>query len=66
MNGIRNLVNLQMDKDGDDDARAYMSHFDAMLLEINTNELTVDSIFMLMFILGLSSQFYLLMAAYGR
>ncbi|KAJ2308042.1 hypothetical protein IWW55_000663 [Coemansia sp. RSA 2706] len=42
MNGIRNLVNLQMDEDGDDDVRAYMSQFDAMLLEINTNDLTLD------------------------
>ncbi|KAJ2736849.1 hypothetical protein H4R23_001935, partial [Coemansia sp. Cherry 401B] len=58
MNGIRNLVNLQMDEDGDDDVRAYMSRFDAMLLEINTNDLTVDSIFALMFISGLSSRFH--------
>ncbi|KAJ2328667.1 hypothetical protein IWW51_001065, partial [Coemansia sp. RSA 2702] len=58
MNGIRNLVNLQMDEDGDDDVRAYMSRFDAMLLEINTNDLTVDSIFTLMFISGLSSRFH--------
>ncbi|KAJ2314383.1 hypothetical protein IWW54_000948 [Coemansia sp. RSA 2705] len=58
MNGIHNLVNLQMDEDGNDDVRAYMSQFDAMLLEINTNDLTVDSIFVLMFISGLSSQFH--------
>ncbi|KAJ2729997.1 hypothetical protein H4R23_003399, partial [Coemansia sp. Cherry 401B] len=40
MNGIRNLVNLQMDEDGDDDVRDYISHFDTMMLEINTNDLT--------------------------
>ncbi|KAJ2319682.1 hypothetical protein IWW52_001824, partial [Coemansia sp. RSA 2704] len=65
MNGIRNRVNLQMDEDGDDDVRAYMSRFDAMLLEINTNDLTVDSIFTLMFISGLSSRFHSLVAGYG-
>ncbi|KAJ2311475.1 hypothetical protein IWW54_002622 [Coemansia sp. RSA 2705] len=31
-----------MDKDGDDDVCTYMSRFDAMLLEINTNDLTMD------------------------
>ncbi|KAJ2361154.1 hypothetical protein H4S01_005392, partial [Coemansia sp. RSA 2610] len=50
MNRIRNLVNLQMDEDSDDDVHTYMSQFDAMLLEINTNDLTMDSIFTLMFI----------------
>ncbi|KAJ2723154.1 hypothetical protein H4R23_004392, partial [Coemansia sp. Cherry 401B] len=65
MNGIRNLVNLQMDEDGDDDVRAYMSRFDAMLMEINTNDLTMDSIFTLMFISGLSSRFHSLVAGYG-
>ncbi|KAJ2295878.1 hypothetical protein IWW55_005295, partial [Coemansia sp. RSA 2706] len=66
MNGIRNLVNLQMDEDSDDDVRTYMSRFDAMLLEINTNDLTVDSIFTLMFFSGLSSRFHSLVAGYGR
>ncbi|KAJ1826828.1 hypothetical protein LPJ70_007644, partial [Coemansia sp. RSA 2708] len=58
MNGIRNLVNLQMDEDGDDDVRDYISHFDTMMLEINTNDLTVESIFTLIFISGLSSRFH--------
>ncbi|KAJ2325221.1 hypothetical protein IWW51_002891, partial [Coemansia sp. RSA 2702] len=66
MNRIHNLVNLQMDEDGDDNVRTYMSRFDAMLLEINTNDLTVDSIFALMFISGLSSRFHSLVAGYGR
>ncbi|KAJ2322543.1 hypothetical protein IWW51_004187, partial [Coemansia sp. RSA 2702] len=58
MNGIHNLVNLQMDKDGDDDVHNYISCFDMMMLEINTNDLTVESIFMLIFISGLSSRFH--------
>ncbi|KAJ2311932.1 hypothetical protein H4S02_008162, partial [Coemansia sp. RSA 2611] len=66
MNRIRNLVNLQMDEDSDDDVHTYMSQFDAMLLEINTNDLTMDSIFTLMFISGLSLWFHLLVAGYGH
>ncbi|KAJ1839905.1 hypothetical protein LPJ70_004879, partial [Coemansia sp. RSA 2708] len=66
MNGIRNLVNLQMDEDGDDDVRDYISHFDTMMLEINTNDLTVESIFTLIFISGLSSRFHSLVASYGH
>ncbi|KAJ2302616.1 hypothetical protein IWW55_003334, partial [Coemansia sp. RSA 2706] len=66
MNGICNLVNLQMDEDGDDDVRDYISRFDTMMLEINTNDLTVESIFTLIFISGLSSRFHLLVAGYGH
>ncbi|KAJ2307128.1 hypothetical protein IWW55_001126 [Coemansia sp. RSA 2706] len=57
MNRIRNLVNLQMDEDGDDDIHTYMSQFDVMLLEINTNDLTVESIFTLIFILVMDTSF---------
>ncbi|KAJ2313357.1 hypothetical protein IWW54_001566 [Coemansia sp. RSA 2705] len=66
MNGIRKLVNLHMDEDGDDDVRAYISRFDTLMMEINTNDLTVESIFTLIFILGLSSRFHSLVAGYGN
>ncbi|KAJ2305918.1 hypothetical protein IWW54_004918, partial [Coemansia sp. RSA 2705] len=50
MKGVCNLVNLQMDEDGNNYACTYMSQFDVMLLEININNLAMESIFMLMYI----------------